>query len=127
MEHRPDGQRVLVRVEEPAASDALEEVAGEQVGDTLVVVEVEPLVHVGTVDDGLHALEPLVGLVPVHQPGVAREFAVDAVGGDDDVRLDGVEFVEFDAHDTAPLPEEAVHAHVGEQPATGLAAPLVDL
>ncbi len=41
------------------------------------------------VDDGLDALEPLVWLVPVHQPGVAGEFGVDPVGRDDDIGVIG--------------------------------------
>ncbi len=43
VEHRPERQRVAVRVEEAAAADALEQVAREQVRRALVVGHVEPV------------------------------------------------------------------------------------
>ena len=83
--------------------------------------------HVLDLDDGLDALEPLPGLAPRAEAGLAGELARGAVGRDDEVRFDIFELVRLDADDAAVLDDRVRHAHVGQHAAAGLARLGVDL
>jgi len=59
-------------------------------------------------------------------PASRGEFGVDAVGRDDQIGFDRVEFVAGDADDLSVLLEQTVHPHVRQDAAAGLARLLVD-